>query len=43
MTDYAKMYRQLFRAATKTLEFLRQAQIKAAEMHDPPGSRCFSS
>ena len=33
MTNYAKMYREIFRATTKAIESLRQAQIKTEEMY----------
>ncbi|NLF80554.1 MAG: hypothetical protein GX572_05110 [Clostridia bacterium] len=33
MPDYAKMYGELFRATTKAIEVLQQAQIKAEEMY----------
>lgn len=33
MADYAKMYQELFRATTKAIELLQQAQINTEEIY----------
>ena len=33
MPDYAQMYHALFRAITKSIEILQQAQVAAEEMY----------
>lgn|GEM_PF-1582674 len=33
MADYAKMYREFFRATTKAIEILKQAQMDTEEIY----------
>lgn len=33
MTDYPKMYQELFRAVTKAIDLLQRAQIKTEEIY----------